>query len=404
MKYNIPLIQCTKCKFWVHKYCENLGFGRQVHDFVCTKCGGTTYNFPEIELKNHTIPNQIVTIDVDRTSILSQIPEGPFKNMIISDLDKSELDFIKTIGKYFSNFIEVLFNRNHEFWKCFIDTFYSIFKIDKSTILSLMDSYAISFLYSNYTPTYSTSPTTFNNSDSIEDYLSTVNAPNYDFAPQSIELYVNEENKVCTPIDLDDGQFISDLPGFLMHTDEVDANDGIPLSCIAIINSDLIIDLDESSFNLAHLISRSFHFNTIAKLYKVNNQIRVGLFATHLKGPYVEEKSKSTHAIISKSQIILPLDGEIPFFLPKVEWRERKVKQRHRNTQPRKPVKRKVEKQPKKPEEPPVVLNLLSAFVNDIIPPLPYSLLTEQEIEQERQKLGKIRTRAHNRKFSADET
>lgn len=407
MKYNIPLILCTKCGFWVHKYCENIGFGKPPDNFVCSKCGGKIFDVPDINLENPKIKEYKITIDFDRDLILSRIPDGDFKNFLMEDLNKTELELKKMIGKYFRHFSEIFFIENHEFWKCFVDIFVSIFNVDKSLILQVLDEYAISFLYSKFEPVYSNKEAFFENSESITDYLLKANIPIYnknDLTP--VELYVNDDGCVCTPIDLEDGQFICDLPGFLLHTDEVNADDGIPLSCISIVNTELIMDMNQSSFKLAHLISRSFHFNVVAKLYKLNDDLRAGLFATYLKGPYCEEKGKNLKAICSNTKLYLPFDGGLPYITPKVEWKDKKAKRKYLKSvtpQAKKQTKKRTTNTIKKQQEYPISLSLCSAFCNDIIPPLPYTLLTEQEIEEEKFRKERIRTRSNrNKKFTND--
>jgi hypothetical protein len=44
-KQEIPIVKCSRCKFWVHKACEDLAFGRLPRPFICPKCGRKEFAF-----------------------------------------------------------------------------------------------------------------------------------------------------------------------------------------------------------------------------------------------------------------------------------------------------------------------------------------------------------------------
>jgi hypothetical protein len=96
----------------------------------------------------------------------------------------------------------------------------------------------------------------------------------------NLELYIGPNGGVCTPVPLDDGAYICDLPGFLEHTDEVRCDDGIPKSCFVVTDTDIAVDLDGSTLTLAEHMRRSFHFNCVVRLVRIGGQPRTALSAT----------------------------------------------------------------------------------------------------------------------------
>jgi hypothetical protein len=122
-------------------------------------------------------------------------------------------------------------------------------------------------------------------------------------------------------------------------------------------------------------------------MYRLIDEPQVGLFATRVKGLILEEKGKRGVAIGANQLFFLPFDGELPWPVPNVDWKERKTK-------PKAPTKPKSQanptnKNPEKKKQPkpkkiecPVTLSLLSAFYEDIIQPMPIILLTEKKCQE----------------------
>ena len=353
------------------------------------------------------VPNKISFFECNKYELLREIPEGTFRTMVIADFDKSEVNLHDEMGLYFHFFASTFFERNHDFWRCFVDTFATIFACEKQVIMDAIDAYAVGLLYKRSKPVYSTIPSRFGVSESLRSFIETANMPHMEKPPTPVELYVGSDGIVHTRTAIDDGQFICDLPGFCLHVDEVKADDGIPKTCIAVTDTLAVVDMEHSSFPFAHQLARSFHFNVVAKLYRVGEEPRVGLFATRLKGPLSEEKGKRGPAIAADKAILLPLDGELPFPTPKVEWKDRRAKSVRvkvatveRGT--RLSTRKKGQQKARKPEECPIALGLLTAFCEDIVPPMPVVVLTEKELE-ERSRQENSRTRggrAHRRVIS----
>ncbi|OHS96693.1 hypothetical protein TRFO_09858 [Tritrichomonas foetus] len=413
MAFNDPLIRCSKCNFYFHKECEGLFFGVVPKNFICSRCGGSKkYKFPMVKF-DENYPNKTkILIDTNKVEIVESIPDGLFKEEIIEDLNCSELEFQATLEKYFQKFAALLFDGPHEFWRVFISTLCGLLNSEKNEILDAIDHLTYKFLYRENKDHLTN--VEFSHSDSITEYLETSSLQRFERPPDSIELYLDDESRVRSPVSIDDGSYIADLPGFLMHTDEVDADNGIPNSCILVTNSDIIVDMNGTSFPLATKIRRSFHFNAIVKLIRVRGEARVALFATRMKGPLSEEKNRRGPAIPENGEIILPFDAGMPYDVQKVDWKEKKTRymkeetsknalsknpntnsNAHFNTHSnshsnashqqqqrlKKDKKREKEKRKKNNQKKVVCdfnLTLLSSFESDIVPPMPFILLPDQ--------------------------
>jgi hypothetical protein len=371
-----------------------LQFGRLPPDFVCRRCGGREFPVPPIALPRF---EKVLTVAPEKRELLQAVPEGPLRNALAADLEQRELDMANLIGAYFRMFIHFFFDRPLDiaFWRCFVDTMAALFDVDKQDVLALLDGFAVGFLYATATPSYQAARTEFAVSESIAQFVESQNPPRMEKAPVDVPLTVGSDGFVRTSAPLDDGQFICDLPGFLMHSDEMDASSGIPMSCFALTDTDCVVDFEGSSFRLAHQFARGFHFNTFVRIYRVVEEIRVGLFATRLHGPLSDEKGKRGIAIPADAVLLLPLDGDLPYPVTKVDWRDRKAKPKAVG-QPGIAKESKVLPAPKKKVKPidcSVVLSLLSAFCEDIVPPLPFTLLTEKEVQERTKRENPSRTR-----------
>lgn len=389
MDYTLPLIQCEKCQNWVHKCHAGLEFGANPEHFVCEYCGVPEYYIKDVcfDANDLIIPDTKVFVDVNRQELLDGIPDGQFKNLIVEDLEKSELDFREIVPKYFNHFATLLFDRAHEFWRTFNDTLCKMLKVERQVLLAAIDTLAMKFIYAPYKkPDAHKLVTHFEHSESITNLLESTQITRMERAPRPAKLYVDSNNKVRSVNALEEGAFIAELPGFLMHTDEMRVENGIPLSSLVVTDWSVIIDLTNSSFKYAPLIRRSFHFNCIVKIVKINGEPRVGLFATRIKGPLSEEKSRRGPAIPADGELFLPFDGEIPFPVPKCEWKDKKQRIRPQ-PKPQESSKSKSRRQvtPPPPKElrPKlecnVQLSLLSSFLDDEVPPLPFILLPDRE-------------------------
>jgi hypothetical protein len=360
MKYDQPLVQCTKCKMWSHKTCEDLDYGRIPSYFVCSSCGGGGGREMPEAVFERSARDRTIEIDLDRCDFLTQIPDGCLKQDFLKDLDCSELSFQETMFKYYSKYGALLFDDSHEFWRIFVESLAMILDSEKFDILNAIDQLTSRLLYSQKLRDFPDAVIGY--SESLTELMNSSTFPRIDRVPPSIAIFIGGDRRVRTPTALDDGQFICELPGFIMHTDEVHADDGLDLSVLSITDSEIVCDLAGTMFKFARLLRRSFHFNTIVKLVRIRGEPRACLFATRPKGPLSNDKGRRGPAILENGEIVLPFDAGLPFDVPRIGWKDKRQKPKAHGEQSRSAG---------------VELSLLSAFVSDIVPPLPIVLLPD---------------------------
>ncbi|EAX96163.1 PHD-finger family protein [Trichomonas vaginalis G3] len=440
--YTDPIVQCTNCKFWVHKRCENLYYGFCPHDFVCSNCQpDKTYTIPfnKLNPEDLKLQSDIIVSDINRQEIVSNIVEGRFHDEIQQDLSNSEISFCNLISKYFTEYASLLFDRIRGFWACFVDTFSSIFNVDKKLVMRAIDVLANKLIYNTSSKTSYQPVKFFEMSDEIQ-LSSSTSLIRIEKPQHQTELIITDDDSVISNELIEDGAFIMELSGFLMHMDEVRCENGIPISCITVTTDDTsVLDVSNSAFPQAALIRRSFHFNCVVKLVRIGGNVRAALYGVKPTGPLSEEKGRRGPSIQPGQELVLPLDGYIPFDTQKIEWKDKKARpktnsdsfkapnprspnsnsdkasytgsssnssakstiqsRRHhsesssRSSSPP-PPKEKKKKQNKSQErrksangEEEVQLSLLSGFLYDIIPPIPFILLPDQEaVEQYNEK------------------
>ena len=253
----------------------------------------------------------------------------------------------------------------------------------------------------------------FSHSESITQLLETTPVPRLEKEPSTVQIYIGENgNGVYSPSALEDGAYITEIPGFLLHTDEVQADEGIPRSCLMVTDNEVIMETKGTSFHKFSMrIRRSFHFNCIIKIVRVRGEMKVALFATRMKGPLSEEKIRRGDAIAADGELILPFDGDIPFSTERIEWKERKKRKsnllpstqsQQQNANKPNAITPSKQRQKKKITQQTVAkrcvlspnLTLLSAFLEDSIPPMPFIVLSDEEdIEIYKMHMEKLKSR-----------
>jgi hypothetical protein len=246
--------------------------------------------------------------------------------MLFNDIQKSELNFKIAIANYFSVFAQTFFERVREFWRVFVDIMTTIFSCVKQDIIDAIDCLASKLLYNSEIYPIEKHEPSIGQSEAIEEYLEKMAVPRIESLPQEVPLQISEDNKITTSEIVDDNQFITLLPGFIMHNEEVRSENGIPREVLAITDDCCVVDLRNSGFKFIRDLKRGFHFNCIVKMIRVDGKICVALYATRLKGPLLDDKARRWYAIQSGNELVLPFDGRIPFPTKKTEWKENRYK------------------------------------------------------------------------------
>jgi hypothetical protein len=377
-KYNEQIIQCQICRYWVHKSCAELGYGRNPARFVCKGCNGTDPAFPNCSLNASSTLRDFAVAVAARSEILDQIPEGAFRSDLTADLNSHELPFFQTVSRYFNKFCEPLFDEDALFWKTFTDVFTQLFGCARETIFAAIDFLACQLLYKSVAPEPAglfVALDRFTMSERASLEFKSPNLPKCERA--SLHIVASAETgRPCVSASVPDGGFIAEVPGFLCHYDELPAAGGLALHWISIPNSEYVIDTDQTSFVISRRIRRSFHFNCEPRFVKLGGETRVALVGRRLQGPAADAAPKRATAIPEGGEIVLPLDADLPYPVPRVEWRDRRAKK-----VPPKPER-------KRPGEQPA--SLLALFYDAAVPPLPLQVMSSEELS-EKEKIEAIR-------------
>lgn len=388
LKYDEPIIQCQKCGYYSHKSCSKLRYGPNPIDFFCKQCGSLKYQLPLVQFGQKSLIQDFKhSFDCDRSKLLKRIPDGAFKRMLVADLDKSELEFHQMMENYFNIFAPTFFQCAHDFWFMFVTTFSELFKCEKNLILEAIDELTFNLLYDPvFIPKHRSSPS-FIIADSVVPYLDSAKIPDYDETGSITKVSVSN-GIVKSKCDFKDNQLICTLSGILSHQNEVNVARGISRSCVALTDTHFVLDASKLGHSFVSSIRRSFHFNCITKLIRVQGDYFVGLFAVRTIGPVNEFKRVNDPqiAIPKGGELLLPLDGDLPYdvFIPL--WKDKKqIVSKKPEVKKKNPPEYK-SKQPPKPKKEkqtcPYSLSLLSSFYSEYVPPLPIKILSQNEIDE----------------------
>ena len=419
MKFDEPLIQCTKCKFWMHKACAGFLCGRDPDEFICFKCGFGKYHLPPARFSEKSLcRNAKTTWEGDREELVAKIPDGEFKDEVMDTLEKSEFDFRETMITYIEEFAPCLFDFTKEFWKIFVGTLSTLLSCEKKDVMDAIDELITNMFFKEPTTKQKTVIPGLAISDAIAGDIADEKLPKFDTFPESIPISLTEDGRVIAEKEVGNGGFICEIPGLLCHEEEIKSGKGIPRSVIGIPDTRIVVDVSRSSNPILKHIRRSFTFNCEVKLVRVNGAVKVALYGTKLRGMLSDEKTMLGSSIAAGGELLIPLDVSIPYPVDKPFWKVKKAKQPANPKKPRVKVEKKppdvsAPKQPKKKRVPqttesramktraraefPVTLTLLSSFQEDACPPMPIILKNQREIDEENPDPGSLRGRIRER-------
>lgn len=434
MVYDVPIIQCSVCKFWVHKQCAGFLPGIIPDNFVCWGCStGATYTLPKCRFSSDSQCKDFRTdIKCDRTAILSKLPDGEFRDQVAKSLDMSELDFRETMCTYVDIFLPCLFDFTKEFWKIFVGTLAELLSCDKKDILDAIDELVVNIFYKPRSSKNKECVGGLVVSDSIAADISSEKLPMLESLPESVPISLTDDFRVVVGREIESDNFICELPGLLCHEEDIQSSNGIPRAVIGIPETRIVLDVSRSSNPILKHIRRSFHFNCDVKLVRVGGVLKACLYGSKLRGILSSEKGPKKASIPENGEILLPLDVSLPFPIDKPFWKAKKVrpvaKTRASKPAPEKPHaedpapkttdrrKKRAQAEPvksmktrarvgvatKSRTEFPFSLTLLSIFTEDACPPMHMVVNDEGEEEVDPDSLrGRIRQR-HNKHLMTD--
>ena len=208
----------------------------------------------------------------------------------------------------------------------------------------------------------------YSHSESITEFIKDPPCQQYDKHPKGVKIYLDGDGVVKVSESVADNEYICDLPGFILHIDEIDANQGIPDTVISIHDTDVAVDMDGSIFDLAPKILRILHPNCLVKFYRVKTELRVGIFCARLSNPN-EDKPPRDPTILANHPLKLPFDFDLPYLLERTAWREKKTRMKSSDSLSSIDKKKKSKKEEEWPH-----ISLLASFLEDTVPALPLSI------------------------------
>jgi hypothetical protein len=318
--------------------------------------------------------------------ILSQIPDGPFRKLVAQDLDRAELFFYEVMERYFTTFLGVFFEEDSMFWTVFVNTFATALGCQRDTISRAIDELACQILYKFPNPSHPrlfVALNRFSFSERAGLEIASQTFPKLDRASSRPTLTM-KNGKPCCSAPLADGGLICEIPGKVYNYEELPASGGLDQRWISIPNTDFVITTEETSFTIGQDIRRSFHFNCEPKLVRIQGEVKVALIAHRMRGPLIDRIVKKGPAIPEGTELVLPLDADLPFPAPVTEWKDKRAKFR-----PSPPVEPRQSDRPKGNSGP--AHALLALFYDPSSPPLPFKVLSAEEIT-EKEKVEAIKS------------
>jgi hypothetical protein len=365
------------CRYWSHKKCEDLGYGRNPPNFVCQGCGGFNPVSPSVTiLSSFPVSDYTAFVEINRTELVQHIPEGAFRAFVLASLNRTELRFYETVSRFFNAFCGPLFDEDPHLWRIFTDTLTQLLGCTQEVLCQAIDFLACQILY-NFgvpePPSLFVALDRFSLSERATIAAKATGKSDRQLAPVAI---IQRNGRPCVGGDVQDGGFICEIPGFVCLFSEMRAEVGLNLKWISIPHTEFVIDTSETSFVICQNIRRSFHFNCEPKIVRSHGEIRVILIAHRMCGPLMDKAVKRRLAIPNGGELILPLDADLPYPVPTVDWREKKMKVKSVE------VMRGINTERKKKGETEDRVSLLSLFYDPFAPPLPMQVMSAEEMSQ----------------------
>jgi hypothetical protein len=396
----------------MHKSCAGFTFGPNPPGFRCWNCDPGRYHIPAFRFSEGSKSRDtIASPTFDRELFLARLPEGELRGKFAETLKKTEFEFRATLCAFMDDFAPCLFEYTRDFWKTFVSALAELLACDKADILAAIDELIVNHWYLPPTePTAEPIPGLVVG-DAITPNVESEPLPIFDRFPGEIPL-VRDDDRVIVAREVEHGGFICDIPGVLCHEDEIDASAGIPRTCINIAGTQIVIDVSRSTNTIVRFIRRSFHYNCLAKIVRVAGAVRVGLYATGMKGPMLEDKSP--RRIAQNTELLLSMDADLPYAVDRPLWKLKNAKSSAKSRRVREPRPKEVpemkSRQRKKEASEigtramktrattdfPFGLTLLSAFCEDACPPMFLTLKDKKELRDEAQASVALRTRARS--------
>ena len=337
MNYSIPLVRCSKCGYYVHRKCEDLGSGPYFPaNHVCFQCEGQLCQPPDVHLPyDVSIKNPVVTIT---QSIISQfhqsIRTAPYISILTEEFmnrSMSAVQFCETVYNRYrpffflthpsiANFPQPKKKRGDVAFSFFRSIFYILdflYKMTQDVAVSIFNCLVLADIYQPFTmPTtlLPNNPITVEFSDPAKaDYEKAVSkhTPELTQVSFQVDLAVVNGSIYCKTV-LQPEQLIGVASGFIGLIDEFNYDNGADSHYYAICSTNTtkyVLDARKTNGQLIHNFRRSLSPNCVVKLFKFNGLTYVGIFAgvSDVNG-IARRTRREKFSIPAETELTLPID------------------------------------------------------------------------------------------------
>lgn len=337
MNYSIPLVRCTKCGYYVHRKCEDLGPGPYFPaNHVCLQCEGQPCQPPDVHL-TYDIPlkNPVVTIT---QAIINQfnptILTAPYISILTEEFmnrSMSAVQFCETVYNRYRpffflthpsipNFSQPKKKRGDVAFSFFRSVFYILdflYKMTQDVSISIFNCLVLNDIYQPFvmpTSLLPNNPITVEFSDPAKaDYEKAVSkhTPELTQVSFQVDLAVVNGSVYCKTA-LQPEQLIGVASGFIGLIEEFNYDNGADNHYYAISSNTTtkyVLDARKTSGQLIHNFRRSLSPNCIVKLFKFSGLTYVGIFAgvSDVNG-IARRTRREKFSISPETELTLPID------------------------------------------------------------------------------------------------
>lgn len=337
MNYSIPLVRCSKCGYYVHRKCEDLGSGPYFPaNHVCFQCEGQLCQPPDVHLPyDISLKNPVVTITQSLINQFHQsVKTAPYISILTEEYmnrSMSAVQFCETVYNRYrpffflthpsiANFSQPKKKRGDIAFSFFRSIFYILdflYKMTQDVAVSIFNCLVLADIYQPFTmPTtlLPNNPITVEFSDPAkDDYEKAVSKHTSELTQVNFQADLAVINgSIYCKTDLQQEQLIGVASGFIGLIDEFNYDNGADSHYYAISSNTTtkyVLDARKTGGQLIHNFRRSLSPNCVIKLFKFNGLPYVGIYAgvSDVNG-IVRRTRREKFSISADTELTLPVD------------------------------------------------------------------------------------------------
>lgn len=298
MSFRFAIIKCSQCGNYVHKRCENLGYGMMPKgDFVCYYCGRSNFHYEKacIPQNIHLDPNQVTFSAPKIEDLLQDFSNSPFTDFIkneIADQSLNVREFCELAYDKFRSYFYIAHpryqtNSSKKKRNRLVISFLTALKYLCKTFYGISEDMFISIFNSLinadiYVPHKFSPDKVEKDCDFTENALCELPRMNqivkFTTQPRPASLRKTDDG-VVSATDLASDQFICVTEGLIGDLEEFNVEDKVDASWFQITDTRFVLDASRIPTSILHLMPRSIYGNCSIKLFQYNGSVMAGLFA-----------------------------------------------------------------------------------------------------------------------------